>query len=226
MSYLWSNKHCQVQWLAEKHPVTLLHVCCTGVQRVLIDRRAMAGYQCLLKAEPQPQVGQNTNEGLSGALCLALDTCCCGMLLSLHWISDRPQISRKCGREQGVPINRNIEEKGSDLKNLPEGLLRKALQTVSRWSCPLGYVFIFSIAVCVRYTCKPFLPLYMIVYWNHNTEFVTPQLFPWQLATVKQRHCKDGSTGLIWSAILVCPWIPSCWRGHMVAGRPAQKALH
>lgn len=127
------------------------------------------------------------------------------MLLSLYWMSDCPQINRKCGREQGVPINGNIEEKGTDLKNLPEGLLRKTLQTVSRWCCPLGYVFIVSIAVCVSYTCKPFLPLYMTVYWNHNTEFVTPQLFPWQLATVKQRHCEDGSTGLIQSAILVCP---------------------
>ena len=163
---------------------------------------------------------------LSGALCLALDTCCCGMLLSLHWISNCLRINRKCGREQGVPINRNIEEKESDLKNLPEGLVRKTLQTVTRQCCPLGYVFIVSVAVCVSYSCRPFLPLYMIVYWNHNTEFVTPQLFPWQLVSVKQGGTARTAAQEWYDQRFSVQWIPSCWRGHTVAGRPTQKALH
>lgn len=112
---------------------------------------------------------------LSGALCLALDTCCCGMLLSLHWISNCLRINRKCGREQGVPINRNIEERESDLKNLPEGLVRKTLQTVTRQCCLLGYVFIVSFAICVRYSCRPFLlftwssiEIITLNLWHHN----------------------------------------------------------
>lgn len=92
------------------------------------------------------------------------------------------RINRKCGRDQRVPINRNTEEKESDLKNLPN---QKYLAN-TRQCCPLGYVFV-SFASCVSYSCRPFLPLPMVVCWNHNTEFVTPQLFPWQLVTVIKR---------------------------------------
>lgn len=101
--------------------------------------------------------------------------------------------------------------------------LRDSYQTVlSSWI----YFYCFF-TICASCSCRPFLPLYMILYWNHSTEFVTPQLFPWQLVTVKQRStARTAEQEWYNQQFYSVQRIPSCWRVYILTGRPRQKALH
>lgn len=163
---------------------------------------------------------------LSGALCLALDTCCCGMLLSLHWISNCLRINRKCGREQGVPINRNIEEKESNLKNLPEGLVRKTLQTVTGQCCPLG-CFLFPLLFVLATLGDHFfhftwlsIEIITLNLWHHNY-FHGNWLLSKREALWGRQHRSDTISNFSLSSKF-----QAAGGGHTVTGRPTQKAPH